>query len=138
MGFLGLLGSEDARAAGGRCARPSSAWARRRRDDCAGDPTRAGSGSAKGSGVRGGVHARQATHAGAQGWGRVGGRGGVHGGARLDAMGGGESVARGWPACTRRVHDVVFRATKNAACFPLVTVRALSMATATRPPCARR
>jgi hypothetical protein len=72
VGFLGLLGSEDARTAGGRCARPSPAWARRRRGDGAGNLTRAGRGGAKGDGVRGGVHPRQATHAGAQGWGRDG------------------------------------------------------------------
>jgi hypothetical protein len=103
VGFLGLLGSEDARAASGRHARPSPAWARRRCGDCAGDPTRAGRGGAKGDGVRGGVHARQATHAGAQGWGSRWG--------------------------------VVATLT---ACFPLATVRAFYMATATRPSCARR
>jgi hypothetical protein len=64
VGFLGLLGSEDARTAGGRCARPLQAWARRRRGDSAGNLTRVGRGGAKGDGVRGGVHARQATHAG--------------------------------------------------------------------------
>jgi hypothetical protein len=95
MGSLGLLGSEDARAAGGRCARPSLAWARRRCGDCAGVPTRAGRGGVKGDGVRGGAHARQATHAGTQGWDRDGASWRRHGGARLDAMGGGERGARG-------------------------------------------
>jgi hypothetical protein len=68
-----LLGSEGARTAGGRCARPSPAWARRRRHgDGAGDLACAGVRWRERDDVRGGVHARQATTAGAQGWGRDG------------------------------------------------------------------
>jgi hypothetical protein len=59
--------------AGGRRARPSPAWARwRRRGDGAGDLTRAEARKRERDGVRGGVHARQATTAGGQGWGRDG------------------------------------------------------------------
>jgi hypothetical protein len=59
--------------AGGRCVRPSPAWARRRRcGDGAGDLTRAGARMRERDGVRRGVHARQVTSAGGQGWGRDG------------------------------------------------------------------
>jgi hypothetical protein len=138
VGFLGLLGSEDARTAGGRCARPSPAWARWRRGDSAGNLTRAGRGSAKGDGVRGGVHARQATHAGAQGWGRDGG---------VMAAFTAEPGSTPWVAASAApvvgwrvrdgVHGVVFRATKNAAFLPLATVCASYMATARSQRCGR-
>jgi hypothetical protein len=46
-------------------------------------------------GVRRGVHARQVTTAGGQGWGSRRDAAVVHGGARLGAMGGGEHGVRG-------------------------------------------
>jgi hypothetical protein len=78
----------------GRCARPSPAWARRRRGD--GAEYRL----AQGATVRRGRRARGCAHAsGYSCWGvGLGSRRGVavvHGGARLGAMGGGEHGARG-------------------------------------------
>jgi hypothetical protein len=56
-----------------RRARPSPAWARRcRGGGGAGDLTREGPWKRESDGMRGGVHARQVTTAGEQGWGRDG------------------------------------------------------------------
>jgi hypothetical protein len=67
-GGLARNGVQD--RGGIRRARPSPAWARRRRrGGGAGDLTRAGPWKRESDGVRGGVHARQVTTAGEQGWG---------------------------------------------------------------------
>jgi hypothetical protein len=72
VGFLGLLGSEGARtgwwALRAAIAGVGAAAARRQRWK----PNSRGAQRREGDGVRGGVHACQATPAGAQGWGRDG------------------------------------------------------------------
>jgi hypothetical protein len=73
-GSRGCLAQNGAQDRGGiRGARPSPAWARRcRRGGGAGDLTCAGAWKRESDGVHGGVHARQVTTAGEQGWGRDG------------------------------------------------------------------
>jgi hypothetical protein len=73
-GSPGGLARNGAQDRGGiRRARPSPAWARRRRrGGGAGDLTHAGAWKRESDGMRGGVHARQVTTAGEQSWGRDG------------------------------------------------------------------
>jgi hypothetical protein len=110
--------------AGGRCARPSPAWARRRRGDSAGNLTRAGRGGARGT-VCAGVCTRVRLLLPERKVGVVTGcRGGVHCRARLDAMGGGERGARGWLARTRRGAGGVCRRPRTRRFLLLATARA--------------
>jgi hypothetical protein len=70
--------------------------------------------------MRGGVHARVRLLLPERRFGvATGCRGGVHGGAQLDAMGGGERGARDWLARTRRGARRCVQATENMVFPPL-------------------
>jgi hypothetical protein len=97
-GSPGSLARNGAQDRGGiRRARPSPAWARwRRRGGVAGDLTRAGRGSARVTACAGVCTRVRLLLPGSRVGVATGRHGGVHGGARLDAMGGGERGVRDW------------------------------------------